>query len=188
MAWDRPRRCPPSFRGRLFRKYFLLLVFVVSLALLTNSLIVDGWFAFTENKKALLRIQSGEQAEIAATKIGGFITEIANEMRWTTQLPWAASLIDKNASTPCVFCARCRRSPNCPSSMPPATSSCGCRGWRWMCCKAERTIPLSQNSPRRWRAMSTTVRSISAAVPNPIWRSPSPAPAAISASASPRLI
>ncbi len=82
-----------GFRGRLFRKYLSLFVIVVSLALLTNSLI-DGWFAFTENKSALLRIQS-EQAETAATKIGGFITEIANEVRWTTQLPWTASLIEQ---------------------------------------------------------------------------------------------
>lgn len=82
-----------SFRGRLFRKYLTLFVIVVSFALLTNSLI-DGWFAFTENKSALLRIQR-EQAETAAAKIGGFITEIANEARWTTQLPWTASSMEQ---------------------------------------------------------------------------------------------
>ncbi len=82
-----------TFNGRLFRKYITLFVFIVSFALLTNSLF-DGWFAYTENKDALLRIQR-EQAETAATKIGGFIKEIANQIHWTTQLSWTSSSMDQ---------------------------------------------------------------------------------------------
>ena len=46
----------PVPRGRLLRKYVLLLVGLVSLVLLVNSAL-DFWFSYDENKAALFRIQ-----------------------------------------------------------------------------------------------------------------------------------
>jgi hypothetical protein len=43
-------------RGRLFRKYVLLFIGLVSLVLLVNSAL-DFWFTYDENKAALFRIQ-----------------------------------------------------------------------------------------------------------------------------------
>jgi signal transduction histidine kinase len=80
-------------RSRLFLKYVGLLIAVVTLALIANG-IFDVWFSFQEQKASLLRIQR-EQAEATAGKIGQFISEIQNQLGWTTQLPWSASTLDQ---------------------------------------------------------------------------------------------
>ena len=79
--------------SRLFRKYVVLFVAVVCVALLTNGLF-EILFSYQENKRALTRIQR-EQAEAAAGKIGQFITEIESQVGWTTQLPWSASTLEQ---------------------------------------------------------------------------------------------
>jgi hypothetical protein len=75
----------------LFWKYVGLFLAVVCVALLSNSLF---WiiFSYREHTDMLIRIQR-EQAKGAAEKIGHFITEIENQMGWTTQLTWSASTI-----------------------------------------------------------------------------------------------
>jgi class 3 adenylate cyclase/HAMP domain-containing protein len=83
----------PPLRSRLFLKYVMLFVAVVSLALLANS-VSEAWFTYQEHKAALTRIQR-EQAETAATKIGQFIKGIEGQLGWTTQLPWTASAIEQ---------------------------------------------------------------------------------------------
>jgi signal transduction histidine kinase len=80
-------------RSRLFRKYVLLFVAVVSIALVTNGLF-EVYFTYQEHKESQTRIQR-EQAEAAAAKIGQFIKEIEGQIGWTTQLPWTASAIDQ---------------------------------------------------------------------------------------------
>src|ERR1700685_1881706 len=88
------RATPTSIvRSRLFLKYVGLLIAVVTLALIANG-IFDVWFSFQEQKASLLRIQR-EQAEATAGKIGQFISEIQNQLGWTTQLPWSASTLDQ---------------------------------------------------------------------------------------------
>ena len=90
-----PARATPTsiVRSRLFLKYVGLLIAVVTLALIANG-IFDVWFSFQEQKASLLRIQR-EQAEATAGKIGQFISEIQNQLGWTTQLPWSASTLDQ---------------------------------------------------------------------------------------------
>src|SRR5437588_10376602 len=80
-------------RGRLFRKYVLLIVGLVSLVLLINSSL-DFWLSYDENKAALFRIQQ-EKAGSAARRIEQFIDEIERQLGWTTAPQWAASPLEQ---------------------------------------------------------------------------------------------
>jgi signal transduction histidine kinase len=88
-----PSAGPSIVRSRLFVKYVVLFVAVVSLALIANGAF-DVYFSYQEQKAALVRVQ-GEQAEAAAGKIGQFISEIESQVGWTTQLPWSASTLEQ---------------------------------------------------------------------------------------------
>ncbi|HLN10565.1 MAG TPA: GAF domain-containing protein, partial [Xanthobacteraceae bacterium] len=80
-------------RSRLFIKYVVLFVAVVSVALIANGAF-DVYFSYKEQKASLVRIQR-EQAEAAAGKIGQFISEIESQVGWTTQLPWSAGTLEQ---------------------------------------------------------------------------------------------
>jgi signal transduction histidine kinase len=73
-------------RGRLFWKYVVLFVILVSGALVTSGL-VEIYFSYQENKTALVRIQR-EKAEAAASKIEQYIKEIERQIGWTAQPVW----------------------------------------------------------------------------------------------------
>ena len=88
-----PSAGPSIVRSRLFIKYVVLFVAVVSLALIANGAF-DVYFSYQEQKAALVRVQR-EQAEAAAGKIGQFISEIESQIGWTTQLPWSASTLEQ---------------------------------------------------------------------------------------------
>ncbi len=75
-------------RGRLFLKYVVLFVTLVSGALVTSGL-VEIYFSYQENKTALARVQR-EKAQAAAAKIEQFIKEIERQIAWTTQAQWGA--------------------------------------------------------------------------------------------------
>src|SRR5580765_4935569 len=75
-----------GLRGRLFRKYALLLAGLVSVALIANGLL-DIWFSYREQRALLVRVQA-EQAAAAAARISNFVTEIEGQMGWTTQMAW----------------------------------------------------------------------------------------------------
>src|SRR5271165_5564426 len=79
---------PRKVLSGLFRKYVVLFVAVVSIALLSNGLL-EIWFSYQEHRASLVRIQR-EQAQAAAAKIGQFIKEIEGQIGWTRQLPWNA--------------------------------------------------------------------------------------------------
>ena len=83
----------PRIRSRLFTKYVVLFVLVVSVALISNGMF-EVYFYYQEHKASLIRIQR-EQAEAAAAKISQFIKEIESQLGWTTQLPWSASSIEQ---------------------------------------------------------------------------------------------
>jgi signal transduction histidine kinase/CheY-like chemotaxis protein len=83
----------PIVRSRLFIKYVVLFVAVVSLALIANGAF-DVYFSYQEQKASLVRIER-EQAEGAAGKIGQFINEIESQVGWTTQLPWSAGTLEQ---------------------------------------------------------------------------------------------
>ena len=80
-------------RGRLFRKYVLLIVGLVALVLLLNGAL-DLWFGYRENEAALFRIQQ-EKAEAAAARIGEFVEEIERQIGWTTHAQWATEPIEQ---------------------------------------------------------------------------------------------
>ena len=84
---------PRPARGRLFRKYVALFVGVVCGALLANGGF-EMWFSYQEHKASLIRVQR-EQADRAADKIGQYITEIVNQVGWTTQLPWSVGTMEQ---------------------------------------------------------------------------------------------
>ena len=78
--------------GPLFRKYVLLFIAVVCVALISNG-IFEVAFSYREHKASLIRIQ-GEQAAAAAKEIDQFIEAIKSQVGWTTQLPWSAGTIE----------------------------------------------------------------------------------------------
>ncbi len=80
-------------RGRLFLKYVALFVAVVCLALVSNDL-VQLRFSIRDYTAMSRRIQQG-QAEIAAAKIGQFVTEIEDQIGWIAHLAWADSRLDE---------------------------------------------------------------------------------------------
>jgi class 3 adenylate cyclase/HAMP domain-containing protein len=71
---------PP--RGRLLRKYAVILAALVAGALVASGG-VQFWFAYGEHRDALLRIQR-EKAAAAAAAIEQFIAGIEGQLGWTT--------------------------------------------------------------------------------------------------------
>src|SRR5580700_8754900 len=83
----------PSARGGLFRKYVVMFVAIVSLALAING-VSDIWFSYHEQQDLLVRIQR-EQAKSAADKIGQFLNDITAGLVWETQLSLSDSTLDE---------------------------------------------------------------------------------------------
>ena len=73
----------PAPRGRLFRKYVVVLLLLVGGVLLVSSA-VDLYFSYQETKAALVRVEH-EQAVAAAARIEHFVQDIERQLRWTTQ-------------------------------------------------------------------------------------------------------
>ena len=74
-------------RSRLFWKYVVVLVFLVSGALVTSGA-VEIYFSYQENKTALVSVQR-EKAAAAASRIDQFTREIENQIGWTTHASFA---------------------------------------------------------------------------------------------------
>jgi GAF domain-containing protein/HAMP domain-containing protein len=92
----RPRAAHAStsgLRGRLFRKYVLLLVGLVGLALLVDTGL-HIWFSYSEDEAAALGVQQ-EMARSAAHRIEDFIDEIERQLGWTTAPQWAAASVEQ---------------------------------------------------------------------------------------------
>ena len=70
-------------RCRLVRKYALLFIVLIGVALVVNSTL-DFWFSYQENKGALVRVQR-DKADAAAQRIEQFVDEIERQFRWTTR-------------------------------------------------------------------------------------------------------
>jgi signal transduction histidine kinase len=67
-------------------KLGLALVGLVTLVLLVNG-VINLWLSYDEAKSAAVRIQQ-EKAQAAAERIGQFVSEIENQMGWTTRAEW----------------------------------------------------------------------------------------------------
>jgi signal transduction histidine kinase/CheY-like chemotaxis protein len=85
---------PGPVRGRIFRKYVLLVVVVVSLPLLAIGAF-GIWSTYQDHKDSLIRIQR-EQAGSAAIKISQFIKEIEGQIGWMSQLASSATTIEQH--------------------------------------------------------------------------------------------
>ena len=83
----------PEARGGLFRKYAVMFVAIVSLALAINGA-SDIWFSYREQQNLLFRIQR-EQVKSAADKIEQFLNEIAAGLAWETQVSLSDSTADE---------------------------------------------------------------------------------------------
>jgi signal transduction histidine kinase len=69
-------------RGRLFRKYVVVFVVLVSGALVTSGAL-EIYFSYQENQAALVQLQR-EKALSAAARIEQFVKEIERQIGWTT--------------------------------------------------------------------------------------------------------
>ena len=83
---------PRKIGGKLFRKYIMLFVGVVCVALIANSM-SETWISYEEQRAFLIRVQH-DRAETAADKIAQFVKEIERQIGWTTQLPWMPSELE----------------------------------------------------------------------------------------------
>ena len=152
--------------GPLFRKYVLLFIAVVCVALISNG-IFEVWLLLSgaqglvdpHSGRAGRRRRQGDRPVHRGDR------RVRSAGRRNCHGRRAPSR--RGASTGCGCCARSRRSPSWPSSMPPARSSSRCRGSPWTWWPARPTTPRTRNSSRRWRRRSITARSISAANPSP---------------------
>ena len=81
-------------RGKLFRKYMVLFVILVSGALLTSGLI-EIYFSYQENKAALIGMQR-EKALAASSKIKQFIDEHERKISWVARSPWVTRTVEPN--------------------------------------------------------------------------------------------
>jgi len=77
---DRPvdANSPQQYSGRLFRKYLLLILSLVTIALLASGAI-SIYFSYQENKSALASLQH-EKALAAATRIEQYIDQIVKQL------------------------------------------------------------------------------------------------------------
>jgi signal transduction histidine kinase len=82
--------CAPH--RRLFRKYVLLFVALVSAALVGSGLL-QAYFSYQESAASVGQIQR-EKAATAATKIGQFIDETQREIVDVIPPPWLADTVD----------------------------------------------------------------------------------------------
>jgi signal transduction histidine kinase/HAMP domain-containing protein len=87
-------------RGRLARKYLVMMVSLVAGALLVSGA-VEIYASYQENKQALVALQR-EKAAGAASKIEAFVREIEHQLLWTTQpllVPAAAAIEQRRLDT-----------------------------------------------------------------------------------------
>ena len=74
-------------RMSLAMKLALALVGLVSLVLVING-IVSMWLGYNEAKAVALRVQN-EKAQSAAERVNGFVSDIENQIGWTTRAEWS---------------------------------------------------------------------------------------------------
>ncbi len=72
----------PAVRGRLFRKYLLLILSLVTIALLVSGG-TSVYFSYQENKAALANLQQ-EKAVAAAARIGQYVQQITQQLAYAS--------------------------------------------------------------------------------------------------------
>jgi signal transduction histidine kinase len=74
-------------RMSLALKLALALIGLVSFVLVING-IVSVWLGYKEAKAVALRVQN-EKAQSAAERVNGFVSDIENQIGWTTRAEWS---------------------------------------------------------------------------------------------------
>ena len=82
-----PAAAPAGRRLSLSRKFTLAFIGLVTFVLLTNGAI-NLWISYTEGKANAVRLQQ-EKAQAAAERISQFVSEIEQQVGWTTRAEWA---------------------------------------------------------------------------------------------------
>jgi signal transduction histidine kinase len=82
------------FRGRLFRKYVVVLLILVGGVLMASSL-VELYFSYRETQRAILRVERANAAA-AASRIELFLREVEEQVRETTR----TASVDPTAGRP----------------------------------------------------------------------------------------
>jgi signal transduction histidine kinase len=82
-----PRRAVQWPRMSLALKLGLALIGLVTLVLLINGT-VSVWLGYNEAKAVALRVQN-EKAVAAAERVNGFVSDIENQIGWTTRAEWS---------------------------------------------------------------------------------------------------
>jgi signal transduction histidine kinase/CheY-like chemotaxis protein len=82
----------PSIRRSLGRKYLLVLVTVVTLALIASGL-VQLVFSFRDTQTELLNLES-QQAQLAAVQTSQFLSEVETQMGWVVQPVFTADAVN----------------------------------------------------------------------------------------------
>ena len=77
-----PAAAPRAFRGRLFRKYLLLILVLVGGALLTSG-VISVYFGYQENKQAIGTLQH-EKALGAASRIEQYVERIVQQLAYAS--------------------------------------------------------------------------------------------------------
>ena len=112
-------------RGRLFRKYFLLI-----LALVCGALLISGaiglYFSYQENKVALASVQR-EKAVGAAARIEQFILQIEQQLTYAAMGQLGPGGMEQRRIEFSSCNARCPRSRTSRRSTPTGASSSWCR-------------------------------------------------------------
>src|SRR5207245_8527229 len=78
-----------SVRVRIFRKYAVVLISLVSGVLVTST-IFDAYVGYQHNKSVIVSIQM-EKAQAAALKIEQFVKGIESQLWWIAHTPWENS-------------------------------------------------------------------------------------------------
>ena len=85
-AGDRARSTARGWRTPLAMKFAAALIGLVVLVLLVNGAI-NTWLAYDQIRRAALMVEE-EKASSAAVRVGEFLTEIVNQLGWTTGAEW----------------------------------------------------------------------------------------------------
>ena len=85
-AGDRARSTARGWRTPLAMKFAAALIGLVVLVLLVNG-VINTWLAYDQIRRAALMVEE-EKASSAAVRVGEFLTEIVNQLGWTTGAEW----------------------------------------------------------------------------------------------------
>ena len=173
----------PTSRGRLFRKYVVVLLVLVGGVLMASSL-VELYFAYRETQGAIVRVERAK-AVAAAARIEQFLKEIELQVRETTRTAsddpdasqvgparlgfrqgLGAALAEQRELDFLRGLRNSQPSASSAISTSPARNSCVSPAWSRTSSEARKTSPGRPSSSRHEPARHTGVPSTSRTTPS----------------------